>query len=51
MTRRLPALMQMFPQFNPWNIWDLSLTLWWSFARMADEWVAEQQKQEAAGRG
>lgn len=49
---RLPALMQMFPQIDPWNVWDLPLSLWWSFARMADEWIAEQRKnQEAVARG
>jgi len=41
--------MQMFPQFDPWNIWDLPLNLWEAFAAMCDQWVAEQRK--AASRG
>lgn len=43
--------MQMFPQLNPWNVWDLPLHMWEGFARMADEWVAEQRRKEAAARG
>ena len=49
MLRRLPSLMQMFPQFDPWNIWDLPMNLWESFAAMCDQWVAEHRK--AASRG
>lgn len=39
--------MQMFPQLDPWNIWDLPVDLWESFATMCDQWVAEQQKRAA----
>ena len=44
MLTRLPALMQMFPQFDPWNVWGLPLNLWEMFARMCDEWIAENQR-------
>ena len=49
MFRRLPALMQLFPQFDPWNVWDLPVHMWQVFARMTDEWIEQQRK--AAGRG
>lgn len=42
--------MQMFPQFDPWNVWDLPMNLWQAFAAMCDQWVADQQRR-AAQRG
>ena len=48
MLRRLPALMQMFPQLDPWNIWDLPMNLWEVFAVMCDQWVTEQRKAAAS---
>ena len=35
--------MRMFPQIDPWNVWNLPVGLWAVFERMADEWMAEQK--------
>ena len=44
MTRRLPALMQLFPQIDPWNVWQLPFNLWEVLARRTDDRVAEARK-------
>lgn len=41
--------MQLFPQFDPWNVWDLPVDLWEAFAAMTDEWVAKQREAAAHG--
>lgn len=42
--RRLPALMRLYPQIDPWNVWELPLSLWWVFAEMTDEFVAKSRE-------
>lgn len=39
--------MQVFPQLDPWNVWDLPVNLWRVFARITDEWINEQRKAAA----
>ena len=36
--------MQLFPQINPWNVWDLPVSLWWVFAEMTDEVIAKSKE-------
>ena len=39
---RLPALMRLYPQITPWNVWDLSVSLWLVFREITDRWIVEQ---------
>ena len=36
--------MQMFPQIDPWNVWDLPVSLWWVLAEMTDEAIAKSKE-------
>lgn len=36
--------MQLFPQLDPWNVWQLPHNLWELLAQMTDRAVAEARK-------
>jgi hypothetical protein len=34
--------MRLYPQITPWNVWDLSVSLWLVFREITDRWIKEQ---------
>lgn len=42
-------MMQLFPQIDPWNVWNLPLSLWEVMAAMTDDFIAKSKEVSSRG--